>query len=50
MAIQDPYKGFRFWVEIHGVQQAGFSECSSVARPSKLWSTAKAEIRRRLGN
>jgi len=30
MAIQDPYKGFRFRVEIHGIQQAGFSECSSV--------------------
>ena len=30
MAIQDPYKGFRFRVEIHGVQQAGFSECSSL--------------------
>ncbi len=30
MAIQDPYKGFRFRVEIHGIQQAGFTECSSV--------------------
>lgn len=30
MPIQDPYKGFRFRVEIHGIQQAGFSECSSV--------------------
>jgi phage tail-like protein len=27
---QDPYKGFRFRVEIAGIQQAGFSECSSV--------------------
>jgi phage tail-like protein len=27
---QDPYKGFRFRVELHGIQQAGFSECSSV--------------------
>lgn len=27
---QDPYKGFRFRVEIHGIQQAGFTECSSV--------------------
>jgi phage tail-like protein len=27
---QDPYKGFRFRVEIHGIQQAGFMECSSV--------------------
>lgn len=27
---QDPYKGFRFRVEIQGIQQAGFSECSSV--------------------
>jgi phage tail-like protein len=26
---QDPYKGFRFRVEIHGIQQAGFSECSA---------------------
>jgi phage tail-like protein len=28
--IQNPLKGFRFLVEIHGIQQAGFSECSSV--------------------
>ena len=27
---QDPYKGFRFRVEIEGIQQMGFSECSSV--------------------
>jgi len=27
---QDPYKGFRFRVEIHGIQQAGFSECSAI--------------------
>lgn len=27
---QDPYKGFRFRVEIQGIQQMGFSECSSV--------------------
>ncbi len=27
---QDPYKGFRFRVEVQGIQQAGFSECSSV--------------------
>jgi phage tail-like protein len=27
---QDPYKGFRFKVEIQGIQQAGFMECSSV--------------------
>jgi phage tail-like protein len=26
----DPYRGFQFRVEIHGIQQAGFSECSSV--------------------
>lgn len=25
----DPFKGFRFRVEIEGIQQAGFSECSS---------------------
>jgi phage tail-like protein len=31
MAIQDPYKGFRFRVEIHGIQQAGFTECSAVS-------------------
>jgi phage tail-like protein len=28
--IQNPLKGFRFLVEIHGIQQAGFSECSAV--------------------
>ena len=28
--IQNPLKGFRFLVEIQGIQQAGFSECSSV--------------------
>jgi len=28
--VQNPYKQFRFLVEIHGIQQAGFSECSSV--------------------
>ncbi len=28
--MPDPYKGMRFRVEIHGIQQAGFSECSSV--------------------
>jgi len=27
---QDPYKGFRFRVEIQGIQQAGFMECSSI--------------------
>ena len=27
---QDPYKGFRFRVELEGIQQAGFTECSSV--------------------
>ena len=26
----DPYKGFRFRVEIDGIQQAGFTDCSSV--------------------
>lgn len=26
----DPYRGFQFRVEIHGIQQAAFSECSSV--------------------
>jgi phage tail-like protein len=26
----DPYKGFRFRVEIDGIQQAGFMECSAV--------------------
>jgi phage tail-like protein len=28
---QDPYKGFRFRVEIHSIQQAGFMECSSLS-------------------
>ena len=28
--VQNPYKQFRFLVEIQGIQQAGFSECSSV--------------------
>jgi phage tail-like protein len=27
---QDPFKGFRFRVEIQGIQQFGFMECSSV--------------------
>ena len=30
MAQPDPYKGFRFKVEIDNIQQAGFTECSSV--------------------
>jgi phage tail-like protein len=30
VARQDPYKGFRFRVEIDGIQQAGFTECSSL--------------------
>jgi phage tail-like protein len=30
MATPDPYKGFRFRVEIQGIQQAGFMECSSI--------------------
>lgn len=30
MAQQDPYKGFRFRVEIQGIQQMGFTECSSI--------------------
>lgn len=30
MPLQDPYKGFRFRVEIQGIQQAGFMECSSI--------------------
>ena len=29
--MADPYKGFRFRVEIDGVQQAGFSECSAIS-------------------
>jgi phage tail-like protein len=28
--LQDPYKGFRFLVEIQGIQQAGFMECSAL--------------------
>lgn len=28
---QDPYKQFRFRVEIQGIQQAGFTECSSIS-------------------
>jgi phage tail-like protein len=28
--LQDPYKGFRFRVEIQGIQQAGFMECSAL--------------------
>lgn len=28
--IQNPLKAFRFLVEIQGIQQAGFSECSAV--------------------
>jgi phage tail-like protein len=27
---QDPYKAFRFRVEIQGIQQAGFMECSAL--------------------
>jgi phage tail-like protein len=30
MATPDPYKGFRFRVEIQGIQQMGFTECSSI--------------------
>lgn len=30
MATKDPYKGFRFLVEIDQIQQAGFMECSAV--------------------
>lgn len=30
MAQQDPYYGFRFIVEIQGIQQAGFMECSAL--------------------
>lgn len=30
MPQPDPYKGFRFRVEIQGIQQAGFTECSAV--------------------
>ena len=32
MATQrvDPYKGFRFRVEIQGIQQAGFTECTGL--------------------
>jgi phage tail-like protein len=26
----DPYRGFQFLVEVQGIQQAGFMECSSV--------------------
>ena len=26
----DPYKGFRFRVEIDGIQQGGFAECSGL--------------------
>lgn len=28
--MADPYKGMRFRVEIQGIQQAGFSECSAI--------------------
>lgn len=30
MVRNDPFKGFRFRVEIDGLQQAGFSECSGL--------------------
>ena len=30
MAAADPFKGMRFRVEIQGIQQAGFSECSAI--------------------
>jgi phage tail-like protein len=30
MPTPDPFKGFRFRVEIQGIQQMGFSECSSI--------------------
>ncbi len=29
MPTQDPYKSFRFLIEIQGIQQAGFMECSA---------------------
>ena len=31
----DPYQNFRFLVEIDGIVQAGFAECTASARPSK---------------
>jgi phage tail-like protein len=30
MPTPDPFKGFRFRVEIQGIQQMGFTECSSI--------------------
>jgi len=30
MATQDPYKIFKFRVELEGIQQMGFTECSSI--------------------
>ena len=31
MPLQDPYRNFRFLVEIEGIPQAGFTECSGIA-------------------
>jgi phage tail-like protein len=31
MAKQDPFKNYRFRLEIDGIQQAGFSECSGLS-------------------
>jgi phage tail-like protein len=31
MSRQDPYKNYRFRLEIDGIQQAGFSECSGLS-------------------
>ena len=36
MARNDPYKNFRFRVEIDGITQAGFSECSFAASTVEL--------------
>ena len=30
MARKDPYKSYRFLVEIDGIEQAGFSECTGL--------------------
>ena len=40
MARVDPYKNFLFLVEIDGITQAGFADCSGFSLTSKWSSTA----------
>lgn len=59
MLKSDPHLGFRFWVQIEGVQVAGFSECNGLSIETEVFEyaeggnnlfTHKLPVRTKYGN